>query len=56
MIGFYDLPLNYLDTFNDRVNAVTVAQIRDAFQSRVHPDQLVTVVLGRPVEKLANRP
>ncbi len=56
VIGFYDLPLDYLDTFNDKVNAVTVTQIRDAFQRRVHPDQLVTVVLGRPAEKLANKP
>ena len=48
VIGFYDLPLDYLDTFNDKVEAVTVAQIRDAFQRRIHPDDMVTVLLGRP--------
>ena len=46
MIGFYGLPLDYLATFNARVEAVTVEAIRDAFQRRVHPDRFVTVVVG----------
>lgn len=46
MLGFYDLPLDYLDTFVDRVNAVTSDQIRDAFKRRIKPDQLLTVVVG----------
>jgi zinc protease len=46
MIGFYGLPLDYLDTFNDKVEAVTAKQIRDAFRRRVDPDKLVTVIVG----------
>ena len=46
VIGFYDLPLDYLDTFNDKVNAVTVEQIRNAFRRRLHPERFVTVVVG----------
>ncbi|RCX33285.1 M16 family metallopeptidase [Thioalbus denitrificans] len=46
LIGFYRLPLDYLDTFNDRVEAVTAAQVRAAFARRVHPDRLVTVTVG----------
>jgi len=46
VIGFYDLPLDYLDTFNDKVNAVTAEQIQSAFQRRIHPDRLATVVVG----------
>lgn len=46
MIGFYDLPLDYLATFNDHVNAVTAEQIRSAFERRVDPDALVTVTVG----------
>jgi zinc protease len=46
MIGFYDLPLDYLDTFVSRVNAVTREQIREAFQRRLHLDRMVTVVVG----------
>ncbi len=46
MLGFYDLPLDYLDTFVGKVNSVTREQIRDAFQRRIKPDQLLTVVVG----------
>ncbi len=46
MIGFYGLPLDYLDTFNDRVEAVTVEKIKDAFKRRIHPDKLVTIMVG----------
>ena len=47
MIGFYGLPLDYLDTFNDKIQAVTAAEIRDAFQRRVNPDKMVTVLVGK---------
>ncbi len=46
MLGFYDLPLDYLDTFVGKIEAVTREQIKDAFRRRVHPDRLVTVVVG----------
>jgi zinc protease len=46
MIGFYDLPLDYLDRFNERIEAVTAAQIRDAFQRRVQPGKMATVTVG----------
>lgn len=46
MIGFYGLPLGYLDTFNSRIEAVTSSQIRDAFTRRVHPERMITVTVG----------
>jgi zinc protease len=46
VIGFYDLPLDYLEVFNDRVMAVTREQIIDAFQRRVMPDAMSTVIVG----------
>lgn len=46
VIGFYGLPLNYLDDFIPRIEAVTVEQIRKTFRRRVHPDQMVTVTVG----------
>jgi len=45
-IGFYHLPLTYLDEFIPKVEAVTAQQIRDAFQRRVKPDKMVTVIVG----------
>ncbi len=47
MIGFYDLPLDYLDRFNANIEAVSVQQIRDAFQRRVDPARMVTVTVGK---------
>ena len=46
VIGFYGLPLTYLDDFIPHVEAVNAEQIRDAFRRRVHPDQMVTVSVG----------
>ncbi|CAK0764854.1 zinc protease [Gammaproteobacteria bacterium] len=46
MIGFYNHPLDYLDRFKANVEAVTVEKIRDAFQRRINPARLVTVVVG----------
>jgi zinc protease len=46
VIGFYDLPLDYLDTFNDKVMAVTRQQIVDAYQRRVSPDTMETIIVG----------
>jgi zinc protease len=46
MIGFYRLPLDYLDTWVDQVSAVDVAAVKDAFARRIDPDRMVTVVVG----------
>ena len=46
VIGFYGLPLTYIDDFIPRIEAVTAEQIRDAFRRRVHPEQMLTVVVG----------
>lgn len=46
VIGFYGLPLDYLDAYPRQVERVTAAQIRDAFARRITRDNLVTVVVG----------
>ncbi|MFP5405698.1 MAG: M16 family metallopeptidase [Gammaproteobacteria bacterium] len=46
MIGFYRLPLDYLDHWTDRVAAVSRDQIGDAFARHVHPAVMATVVVG----------
>ncbi|MDD2759729.1 MAG: pitrilysin family protein [Methylomonas sp.] len=46
MIGFYQQPLDYLDTFPAKVEALTVADIKDAFQRRIKPQWLQTVTVG----------
>ncbi|MTW20277.1 M16 family metallopeptidase [Allochromatium palmeri] len=53
VIGFYDLPLDYLDRFRARIEVVTTEQIRDAFARRVHPERLAIVTVGAPSDTSA---
>jgi zinc protease len=46
VIGFYELPLSYLDDFPRKVEAVTAADIRAAFQRHVRPAHIVTVIVA----------
>lgn len=48
MMGFYDLPLDFLDTFTEKVAAQTAESIQDAFTRRIKPQALVTVIVGGP--------
>lgn len=47
-IGWYGLPLDYLDTWTAQINKVTRDQVRAAFQRHVHPDAMATVIVGGP--------
>jgi zinc protease len=53
VIGFYRLPLTYLDDFTGNVERVTAEQVKSAFQRRVHPERMVTVVVGQPEQQAA---
>ncbi len=46
MIGFYNLPLDYLEQFNPTIESVTLEDIKKAFRSRINPDRMVTVIVG----------
>lgn len=48
VIGFYDLPLTYLDDFTRKVEQVSVAQVRDAFARHINPQAMATVIVGAP--------
>lgn len=45
-IGFHKLPLDYLETWTDKVAQVTAADIRAAFRRKLAMDKMVTVVVG----------
>jgi hypothetical protein len=45
-IAWNRLPLDYLDTWTQRVAAVTADQVRAAFQRKLQPDRMATVVVG----------
>ena len=46
MIGFYGLPLDYLDHYPNNIDKVTVADIKAAFARHVQAEHLVTVVVA----------
>ena len=48
VIGFYRLPLDWLDEFPARVQGVTLAQVKSAFARRIDPEKLSIVVVGAP--------
>ncbi len=45
-IGFYHLPLIYLDTYAAKINAITPLQIVQAFQRHFDPNSLVKILLS----------
>ncbi len=45
-IGFYRMPLDYLDTWTAQVARVSVADVRAAFARKLAMDKMVTVVVG----------
>lgn len=48
VISFYKLPMDYLDTYNANIAKVTAAQIKEAFNRRVKPEDFVTIIVGDP--------
>ncbi len=46
VIGYYKMPLDYLDTWTTQVARVSVADIRAAFNRKLSMDKLVTVIVG----------
>ncbi len=53
VIGFYHLPLTYLEDFVPSVEKVTLADIRAAFARSVDPARMVTVVVGADAASIA---
>jgi len=46
VIGFYNLPENYLDIFKQKIQSVSREQIIDAFKRRVIPAKMSTIIVG----------
>ena len=47
VIGFYDLPLDYLETYPQKVQALTTEDIRQAWQKRIQVEDLNVVTVGQ---------
>lgn len=46
VIGFYGLPLDYLDEYPRKIAQVSAQQIREVFKRRVTPEHMVTVIVA----------
>lgn len=49
-MGFYDFPITYMADYPKLISAVTAEQVHDAMNKYVHPDQMLTVVVGKPFD------
>ena len=45
-IAWNELPLDYLEHWSERVNALTLAEVRAAMQRHLQPERMATVVVG----------
>ena len=46
IMAVYQLPLDFLERYPQEVKATTEASIRKAWQARIQPDRLLTVIVG----------
>jgi zinc protease len=46
-IGFYHLPLDYLDNYKDKINSVDMNETNRVFRQLISPDKLITVTVGK---------
>ena len=45
-IAWFDLPLDYLDTWSAEIDKLTTQQVQQAFARNLQPERMVTVILG----------
>ena len=46
MMAFYDLPLDYLERYIERMEAVELDELNARLRERINPDAMVTVIVG----------
>jgi len=46
MVGFYQLPLDYLDRFPEEISRVTLDEVKDALRRRLTPSAMDVVIVG----------
>ncbi|WP_397450468.1 M16 family metallopeptidase [Pseudomonas sp. NA-150] len=50
-IGFYDLPLTYLEDFMQQAQSITVEQVKAAMNKHLSADKMVIVTVGPTIEQ-----
>ena len=49
-IGFYGLPLDYIDSFSQRVESVTLEEVNDALKRRLTLENTIRIIVGPEAE------
>ena len=45
-IGFYQLPLDYLQQYSSKIRSITAVDIKRVFKRRIKPEQMIRVIVG----------
>ena len=51
LIGYYDLPLDYLNTFTNKIKTVTQKDIRETFSQRLQLNNMIKIIVGGAEEE-----
>ncbi|NNE62512.1 MAG: insulinase family protein, partial [Gammaproteobacteria bacterium] len=46
IMGYYQLPLDFLDQYAQKIEKVTLQDIHRAFRNRIRPEQMIRVIVG----------
>lgn len=46
VMGYYQLPLDFLDEYAKKIEEVTLEDVRRAFRDRIRPEQMIRVIVG----------
>jgi zinc protease len=50
-IGFYNLPLDYMQTWSSKVDEISLEQINDAIKRQMKPEKMVLITVGKSVSQ-----
>jgi zinc protease len=45
-IGFYQLPLDYIDTYQEKISTTTLAQVKQAIKKNIRLDKMIKIIVG----------
>ncbi len=45
-LAFYDLPLDFFETYQQRIQALTRTEVRDALQKHLNPEKMALIIVG----------
>ncbi|MCD6039046.1 MAG: non-proteolytic protein peptidase family [Gammaproteobacteria bacterium] len=45
-IGFYKLPLDYIDTYRANISAISLNEVKTALKKHIKPDEMIKIIVG----------